>query len=78
LNANSNPANALRQLDSTTRFRETKRPVLLDRVADENTGKRVKVEKTATGPEGGGAAGHGRSVENIATTSTSSSDLQSY
>jgi hypothetical protein len=58
LNANSNPANALRQLDSTTRFRETKRPVLLDRVADENTGKRVKVEKTATGPEGSGAAGH--------------------
>jgi len=51
-----------------------KRRVLLDRVA----GKRVKIEKTATGPEGSGAAGHERSVENIATTRTSSSDLQSY
>jgi len=55
-----------------------KRPVLLDRAADENTGERVNIEKTATGPEGSGAAGHERSVENIATTRTSSSDLQSY
>jgi len=55
-----------------------KRPVLLDRGADENTGKRVKIEKTATGPEGSGAACHERSVESIATTRTSSSDLQSY
>jgi len=54
------------------------RPVLLDRVADENTGKRVKVEKTASGPKGSGAVGHEHSVENIATTRTSSSDLQSY
>jgi len=51
LDANSDPANATRQLGSTTRFRKTKRPVLLDRVADENTGKRVKIEKTATGPK---------------------------
>jgi len=32
-------------------FVRQKRPVLLDRVADENTGKRVKIEKTATGPK---------------------------
>jgi len=32
-------------------FVRQKRPVLLDRVTDENTGKRVTIEKTATGPK---------------------------
>jgi hypothetical protein len=63
LDANSNHADVSRQLRSTTRLvRPEKCPALVDRVADENTGKRVKIE-TAVTEAGGGAAWfqhHGR------------------
>jgi hypothetical protein len=56
LDANSNHADVSRQLRSTTRLvRPKKCPALVDRVAGENTGKRVKIEKAVT-EAGGGAA----------------------
>jgi hypothetical protein len=44
------PAGASYRLGSILRFAEMeKHPVLRDRAADENTGRRLKIEKTPTG-----------------------------